>query len=127
MKKEFSDIADKMIWPRDSATKQPPFVVSLCQNSDSGLPRMPVEDLNQSSQAKGERKGPCSTAGRESRVRNAPFTLSMGRCSCPLQKRERGSSLLVQGKERGPCRERNLLSYGKRNPHRVCWAHRKGK
>lgn len=59
--------------------------------------------------AKGERKGPCLCSRKSLRVRNAPFTLSMERCSCPLLKRERGPSLLVQGKERGPCGERNLL------------------
>lgn len=70
-------------------------------------------------------KGPASTAGRASRVRNVPFTSSMERCSCPMLKRERGPSLLVRGEEWGSCGERNLLWFQKRNPSMACRAAQK--
>lgn len=55
-------------------------------------------------------KGP-SFCSRKSGVRNAPFTSSMARCSCRFLEAERGPSLLGQGKERGPCGQRNLLQF----------------
>lgn len=67
-------------------------------------------DSSSSSEAKGERKVPASAAG-SLRVRNAPFTSSMARCSCRFLETERGPSLLGQGKERGPCGQRTPLRF----------------
>lgn len=84
-------------------TKQPSFSVSLCQNRDSQAALLASTELeSQSVAAKGKKK-PLPPQQEESGVRNAPFTPSMERCSCPGLRRERGASLLVQGKERGPC------------------------
>lgn len=79
---------------------------------------------SQPSEARGGENVPASAAGGVRGKKHSIHVIN-GTLFSPGAGRERGSSPLVQRKERGPCGERNLLQLSEGNPRRTGWVHRK--